>query len=166
MELLFRKGEIRELPEIHALIRAAIAEMDRSGIPQWDEIYPNEAVLRSDLEAGILTIGTLEGQIAVIYTLNTSCDPEYSDGAWQHPEKSWRVIHRLCVHPDFQGRGIAKQALRQIELDTAAEGAQAIRIDVFTKNPHAQRLYRSFGYTPAGRVRFRKGLFDLMEKYI
>ena len=45
-------------------------------------------------------------------------------------------------------------------------GYQSVRLDVFTKNPFAQRLYRHNGYEHTGYTDWRKGRFDLMEKKI
>ena len=42
----------------------------------------------------------------------------------------------------------------------------SIRLDVFTKNPRAVKLYENAGYSYAGDAYFRKGKFLLMEKLI
>ena len=43
-------------------------------------------------------------------------------------------------------------------------GYESVRLDVFTKNPFAQKLYRNNGYKVRGYADWRKGRFDLMEK--
>ena len=43
-------------------------------------------------------------------------------------------------------------------------GYNAVRLDTFTENPFAQRLYRHNGYESRGYADWRKGRFDLMEK--
>jgi hypothetical protein len=42
----------------------------------------------------------------------------------------------------------------------------AIRLDAFTLNPGAIRLYEGRGYRKAGSVRFRKGMFNCYEKAV
>ena len=166
MELTFRPGRMADLAEICALVQAAIAEMERHGIHQWDARYPDETVLRGDLAAQTMTVGLCGGRIAVIYAVSEECDPAYRTGRWLRPETPWRVLHRLCVHPDFQRRGIARQAVLHAEQALVRCGIGALRMDVFAENPYALRLYGALGYRKAAEVRFRMGRFYLMEKYL
>lgn len=52
--------------------------------------------------------------------------------------------------------------------DLAAEQFKinAIRLDVFSQNPFALKLYEKCGYAKTGTVNWRKGIFYLMEKYL
>jgi len=43
-------------------------------------------------------------------------------------------------------------------------GIKSVRLDTFSENPAALRLYEKLGYKNTGRVNFRKGLFYLFEK--
>ena len=45
-------------------------------------------------------------------------------------------------------------------------GKRAIRLDAFSKNPFALKMYIALGYTVVGEARWRKGLFYLMEKVL
>ena len=115
---------------------------------------------------GQLTVGVAEGKIVVFYTVNEECDPEYQEAKWKKPEKPHCILHRLCVNPHFQHQGIARQAMEHIQRQAVEKGYQAIRLDVFSKNPHALKLYLGCGFEKVGSVRWRKGVFYLMEKYI
>ncbi len=161
---IFRKATREDLAEIMRLFAAATRRMDELGIPQWDERYPTQDDLSGDLARDELYVGLLDGAIACSFTLSPRCDPEYADGNWQYPKLRFSVIHRLCVHPDFQNRGVAKQAICFLEDTLLADGIQAIRLDAFSRNPYALRLYERLGYHKTGEVIFRKGLFYLYEK--
>ena len=52
----FRPAEKADIPEITALIRAAVDAMEAQGIFQWDSIYPSEAVFLDDAEKGQLFV--------------------------------------------------------------------------------------------------------------
>ena len=43
-------------------------------------------------------------------------------------------------------------------------GYNSVRLDIFTQNPFAQKLYRHNGYESRGYADWRKGRFDLMGK--
>lgn len=166
MKLIFRKAERSDLPDVMQLIRAAIAEMQRQGIDQWDEIYPAEQHLAADTEAGQLCCGTDGERIAVIYVLNQECDTAYDSADWSYDSSAFTVIHRLCVHPDYWGQGVAQQTMEQIESGLRDAGCKAIRLDVFAKNPAALRLYARNGCRQTGTADWRKGRFLLMEKLL
>lgn len=166
MDIQYRMAELADLEEITALVRQAVLEMSRRGIDQWDELYPIREDFEQDIRRGQMTVGTLAGRAAVIYTINGECDPEYEGAAWEYPDKSCCILHRLCVNPLFQNRGIARQTMEHLERETAAKGIEAIRLDVFSQNPYALKLYRNCGFEKVGTVRWRKGLFYLMEKYL
>lgn len=166
MNLVYRLGNLNDLDEIEELICNAIKEMKNQGIEQWGELYPIREDFEEDIKKKQLFVGLVEGEIAVIYTLNKEFDEAYKSGKWKQPEKTYCVIHRLCVNPKFQNKKVAKQAMGQIEETVRAEGIQAIRLDVYSLNPYALRLYDKCGYTKVGEVKWRKGIFYLMEKYL
>lgn len=155
-----------DLDEIFAMFRAAIAEMEQQGIPQWDEVYPNRDILHRDIIAGQLFVGRIQHEIVCAYVLNTDCDIEYQLGDWKYPREYAKIVHRLCVHPNYQHRGIARSTMLHIEQQAKSLGASSIRLDAFTLNPYALRLYENLGYNRTGMVTWRKGDFYLIEKLI
>ena len=59
---------------------------------------------------------------------------------------------------------VGKAVLQHVEEQVKNMGYNSIRLDTFTKNPFAQRLYLHSGYESRGYAGWRKGRFDLMEK--
>jgi ribosomal protein S18 acetylase RimI-like enzyme len=45
-------------------------------------------------------------------------------------------------------------------------GIDTIRLDVFTLNPYALKMYEKSGYIKVGFAHWRKGEFYLMEKKV
>lgn len=162
--LLFRKGEKEDLQEVYELFVKGIEEMTANGIEQWDEVYPNRDDLSEDLEQEELFVGVAGDEIAVAFVLNKDCDEQYENGSWTLVTENYKVIHRLCVHPKFQNKGFGKQALRYIESTLEQQGYSSIRLDAFTQNPYALKMYESLGYLVVGEANWRKGKFYLMEK--
>ena len=115
MNIQYRKATIEDLYEIIELIKFAVFTMENSGIYQWDKVYPDKSTIKSDIENGELYIGKIDGRAAVIYVINQFFDDEYKNGEWQYPNVDFRIIHRLCVHPDFQNKGVAKAVMQHIE---------------------------------------------------
>ena len=158
--------------------------MEKQGIHQWDEIYPDKAILEEDIAKNQMYIGKIDNEIAVCFVLSEECDEEYKNGKWQYPDAKFNVIHRLCVNPKFQNKGIATQTMIYIvcvnpkfqnkgiatqtmiyiEKTSKAQGYEVIRLDCFTKNPYSQKLYEKAGYSVVGYADWRKGRFELREK--
>ena len=59
---------------------------------------------------------------------------------------------------------VRKDFEEDIENQIKEMGYQSVRLDTFTENPFAQRLYLHNGYESRGYANWRKGKFDLMEK--
>ena len=164
MEMEFRPATPDDLDALVALYAAAAQDMQNKGIDQWDERYPDREILSEDVESGNMVLGLLDGALACAYVVNRDYDPEYASGAWAHAQGRFCVLHRLCVNPAMQGKGLARQAMARMEKTAREQGFDSVRLDVFSQNLHAQRLYEGLGYRRTGEVRFRKGSFYLMEK--
>ena len=163
--LQYRKATLDDLEEVYALVSRAVDVMIRHNILQWDELYPTREDFQDDITNNHLYVGLINERIVVVFALNQECEIEYENGLWKYPDKPYYVLHRLCVHPDFQNHGIAKHTLLHIEAELLKNDIHAIRLDVFSNNPYALRLYDSLNYARVGYANWRKGKFYLLEKY-
>lgn len=152
--------------EIVAMIRSATEHLNQTGIPQWDEAYPNASNVDADIQKRQLYIIRFGGKIAGIVTLNREYDPEYQNGRWEYRGPDFMVVHRLIVSPAVQGRGIGAKIMQMAESMLRESGIKSVRLDAFSQNPYSLRLYGKLGYRTVGEALWRKGLFYLMEKVI
>ena len=166
MKIKFRLGEKEDLNDIIKIFQKAICEMEKEGIYQWDSLYPNEEVIKDDLEKKELYVGIYDGKIVSVYVLNQECDEQYKNGHWQYENATFYVVHRLCVNPRFQNKGIGTLTMLHIENEVKKMGVDTIRLDAFTLNPYAVKMYEKLGYSKVGLANWRKGKFYLMEKKI
>lgn len=155
-----RQAIAEDFQPIMQLFQAAIAHMLKNGIDQWDELYPAAA----DIAAGEMYICMQGGEMASVFVLNRQADEQYADCDWQLDEQGSMVVHRLCVHPCCQGRGIGGGTVQALEQLARQKGARSIRLDAFSQNPAALRLYQRAGYSKTGVGNFRKGMFYVFEK--
>lgn len=160
----FEKAQDGDKDEVMQLLNAAKENMKENGLDQWDEIYPAISDVAKDIKEGTLTLVKQGGKLVAVYTLNKYQDAAYKFGNFKDNSDNFIVLHRLCVKPEYRGMGIAARTLRHIDEEALKEGFSSIRLDVFTKNPRAVKLYESAGYSYAGDAYFRKGKFLLMEK--
>ncbi len=138
--------------------------MEVNGIHQWDNIYPDKNIICEDISKNTMYLGKTDNKIAVCFVLSEECDEAYKNGNWKYPDSRFIVLHRICVAPAFQNRGIAANTLKYIEKLCKSEGYDSIRLDCFTENPYSKKLYDKAGYSVTGHADWRKGRFELREK--
>ena len=130
--------------------------MRSRGIFQWDENYPSQEAFQRDIHAGELWTLALDGAIRGCVVVSKQMDPEYETVGWLTPNHNNRYIHRLAVHPDFQGKGYARALMDHAEALAASEGAASMRLDTFSRNHGNQKFYEQRGYQRLGAVYFPK----------
>ena len=157
------QAKINDLELVTVIVQKARRHMDACGIPQWDDVYPNEAILRADIDDKHMWIIEVEWRVAGFVTLNTEESPEYEAIEWQYPVNAF-VVHRLTIAPEHQRSGLASRLMDFAEEEAVSRGYASVRLDAFTQNPGAVAFYERRGYRKAGTVRFRKGLFFCYEK--
>ena len=162
--MIYSKANTNQINEVFSVFSAAIINMEKQEIHQWDEIYPDKEIIAEDIARNQMYIGKIDNKITVCFVLSEEYDEEYKNGKWQWPDARFCIIHRLCVSPDFQNRGIAAETLKYIENLCKSQGYDSIRLDCFTENPYSRKLYEKAGYSVVGYADWRKGRFELREK--
>jgi ribosomal protein S18 acetylase RimI-like enzyme len=156
---------INNLNEVMIIIKNVIADMNEKGINQWDDVYPNMEIITNDIESNT-AFGYFDENMLVGYiALNENYSPEYDLLNWKSSGNPL-IIHRLSVAPQNQGKGIAKKCIRFAEEYAKKYNFKSIRLDAFSDNPGALRLYENLNYEKAGTITFRKGIFVCFEKLI
>ncbi len=160
----FRKAVSSDFEAVMQVFQAAIRHMDETEIHQWDKIYPSADDIKADIFRDEMFLGLLGGSIASVFTLNREQDEQYANGRWEYGGERYAVVHRLCVDPARQGTGIGTQTMKYAEETLKSAGCEDFRLDAFSQNPAALRLYGKLGFRKVGEARFRKGMFYLFEK--
>ncbi|AIQ14206.1 GNAT family N-acetyltransferase [Paenibacillus durus] len=168
MEHDIRKGRIEELEQIMALIAECVRVMQEGGSDQWDESYPNAEVIAGDIERGTLYVCEEDGAVAGIVVLDEIQLEPYRQVDWVQIEGPHLVMHRLAVHPQVQGKGIARRLISFAENFAEEQGYKSIRMDTYAKNDRALELYRRLGYEIRGEFRLpgKTAHFPVLEKIL
>lgn len=150
------------------MIELCTRRLREEGSDQWDGIYPNLAVVEEDARSGSLFVGRENGICVGAVALNDIQPEQYKPIPWHFTTGRALVIHRLCVHPEWQGRGIARLLMDFTEQFAQDNGFASIRLDAYTGNPRAIGLYERRGYASRGQTFFprRKLPFECMEKIL
>jgi ribosomal protein S18 acetylase RimI-like enzyme len=107
-----------------------------------------------------------DGETVSAAVINDEQDDEYNSVDWKYKGERAGVIHRLCVSPSHQQRGYGKETVLRSGRVMKEAGYTAVRLDAFSQNPSALKLYEGLGYERVGEVTFRKGRFFVYEKLL
>lgn len=163
-----RKARQEEIEEIMELISKCVQVMQAAGSDQWDECYPNREIIELDIAQGTLYVCEEDQAIAGILVLDENASEEYKKIEWKQNQGPHLIMHRLAVHPQIQGKGIATRLIAFAEDYAARNGYTSIRLDTYAKNTRALEIYPRLGYDHRGEVDFpnRTANFPVFEKVL
>jgi ribosomal protein S18 acetylase RimI-like enzyme len=163
-----RKAQAEDTGEIMELIAKCVQAMQAGGSDQWDDSYPNREIIGRDIERGTLYTYIADEAIAGIIVLDELQNEMYREIEWSQEQGRHLIMHRLAVHPEVQGKGIARKLIAFSEEHARREGYSSIRLDTYSKNTRALALYPSLGYERRGELFFphRSVSFPVFEKVL
>ena len=161
------EGTGRDVGPVWDMLQRCRVALDAEGIHQWDDIYPTRAIVEKDVRRGALFVLEDDGRCVASVALDERQAKEYRSVVWTGAEPVL-VVHRLCVDPMAQGRGLAHQLMDYAEQYAVRHGYASVRLDAYSGNPRSVRLYRRRGYREAGQLFFpRRPLpFHLFELHL
>lgn len=106
----FRKATQSNFNDIIEIYQAATQYLDAIGIHQWDAAYPSKNIIKEDIQNQEMYVGLIDGIIVTAFTLNPNYEEEYALGNWQYNHLPFSVVHRFCVNPACQNKGIGTKA--------------------------------------------------------
>ena len=139
-------AKLDELDEIFDLYRYVIKT---TATWDWSDQYPSRELVKDDIESQSLVCLKDEDKIIAVAYIGERYNPD--------PVKIWKLnLHkparwsRICVHPDYQGKGMGKIFVKNIIKDLKNKGYDGIRIIVAQENIAALKLYNHFHFINQG----------------
>ena len=152
--MLLRLATPADLPQVCETYRLVCDKMNADGVTQWRwGEYPNEDMLREDIDLKQLYVLDGAKEIAAVACVNCQQDPEYDDVRWLFGTRPGS-FHRLAIHPAHQGRSLFRYVLEDVENILRQKGCDCLRIDTYVENEHARSVYARCGLRAAGMVKF------------
>ena len=151
--LTIEKAELSDLPKMMEIYAYAREFMKKTGNPnQWSDKFPEEAVLRNDIQVGNLYVIKENGAIHAVFALIIGEDPTYAhieQGAWIS-DTAYGTIHRLAG--DGQVRGIFPAVV-----EFCSRRIRHLRVDTHENNRVMQHLIEKNGFVPCGIIYLEDG---------
>ena len=151
---MIRKAKKEEIHQVLDITRACAQQMISQNIFQWNEKYPSKSAFVNDLKRNELYVIILEKTIVGCIVITPKIDAEYLPVNWLTPNYNNLYIHRLAIHPKFQGKGFAQKLMNFAENFAIKNNYSSIRLDTFSKNTKNQKFYELRGYQKLGAIYF------------
>ncbi|MGB1371429.1 MAG: GNAT family N-acetyltransferase [Flavobacteriaceae bacterium] len=152
---MIRKATVLDLNSIMQITKACANHMINQQIYQWNDHYPNRNAFENDVQRGELYVYMQNNICIGCIVITTIKDVEYVPIEWLTKNKNI-YIHRLAVHPKYQGKGIAQQMMTFAENFAKINGYFSVRLDTFSQNKRNQKFYETRGYKRLGNIYFPK----------
>lgn len=167
MNYSFRKASLEEQSAIWEILAQAIQRRKEEGSDQWQDGYPNPAVVKEDIEKGhgyVMTDGNeILGYVAVLI----NDEPAYADivGKWL-TNGDFVVYHRVAISEKHIGKGLSKVMLNFIDEFTLQHGITSVKADTNFDNHKMMGAFEKSGYVYCGEVSFRGAPRRAYEKVL
>ena len=159
--LRFRNGKECDLTSIMELVKDAQNWFRNQGIDQWQDGYPTEELILSDILGETNYVVELNGNVVATAVISFDGEPTYSviKGKGWLNENSYAVVHRIAVADECRRKGVAKEILHYAEEMCRMHGITDVRIDTHRDNIAMRSLLKKMGYTHCGRITLTSGAF-------
>ncbi|MBP3551382.1 MAG: GNAT family N-acetyltransferase [Alistipes sp.] len=159
--LRFRKGSAEDLGAVMGLVADAQKWFAGQNIDQWQDGYPTQDIILSDISYNNNYIVELNGVISATFVASFDGEPTYFEikGKGWLNENPYAVVHRIAVADKCRRKGIAKEILHYAEELCVERGVKDIRIDTHRDNVAMRSLLKKMGYAHCGRITLTSGAF-------
>ena len=160
----FRLASIEEIDYINRMFDAVKAKGRIDGTSDWDEDYPNREIIVEDIKNKCLNVLEDKGRIIASISIVEEEPEEIKDLCWESVRSCFLV--RLCVAPEYQGKGIGEEMMKRISIVAKEKGYKATHHLAAEVNKAANRLYKRMGYKDLGIVHAYETDFVAYEKLL
>ncbi|TDG35614.1 GNAT family N-acetyltransferase [Pedobacter changchengzhani] len=167
MSVTLQKANIFQALEIWEILQQAILRRKADGSKQWQDGYPNLAVIKNDIEKNQGFVLMDDENIVGYCAILINNEPEYANlkGEWLSNE-DFVVFHRVAIDEGHLGKGLAKTMMTLIEDFALENNIHSIKADTNFDNVAMLSIFEKLGYAYCGEVFFRGNARKAFEKVL
>ncbi|EZH66152.1 hypothetical protein DH09_09430 [Bacillaceae bacterium JMAK1] len=165
--MMIRLAGMEDLSGVVAIAKRATTLMNDEGSDQWNDEYPTLHHFAQDIKKQSLYV-YVEERIEGFIVINQEFAKEYHQLSWRHLDTESITLHRLAVNPTVRNKGIAEMLFRFAETEALNQQLKSIKVDTYSLNTKAQKLFHKLGYSQVGELQTeaREEPFFYYEKAI
>ncbi|MGV8945446.1 MAG: GNAT family N-acetyltransferase [Lutibacter sp.] len=152
--MVIKKASEDDLEQLLSVVKSCAKNLIEQGIFQWNEHYPSAEVLFKDVALQQIWKLEIETRIVGLIVLTEIMDEEYQHVKWLTKNERNLYVHRLAVHPNYQGKGFAQKLMDFAEEFARVNNYNSVRLDTFSQNKRNQQFYEKRNYVKLESVYF------------
>ncbi|MBE6647284.1 MAG: GNAT family N-acetyltransferase [Ruminococcaceae bacterium] len=157
-----RKTEARDLEALMPLFDEARGTIAQLGIDQWQNGYPNRAVILADIERSQSYCVLIDGEICGTFALITDGEPTYNeifDGEWLTGDSrdQYFAIHRVAISVKCRGKGVSTEIINYCADKAKKANKTSLRIDTHRGNVVMRKMLEKHGFIHCGTIYLESG---------
>ena len=141
----FLKATQNDVPEIMAHYKNVI----KNTFTTWDENYPDENLVKTDIDDGNFYVLKDGGKIVAVSFLG---EKKNDTETWNHQLAKPMGVARICVSPNQQGKGVGTAFMQMLISEAKNRGADGMHFHVCTKNVSAMKMYEKCGFVRSDEI--------------
>ena len=152
--MIVRKTEICDVDAVMEIIELAREYFKNEGIPQWQGPYPLKEDILEDIRRGNSYVCEKDGRVLGVCAIICDAEPDYKkiyEGEWKNA-RDYVCIHRVAVHPDAKGTGVAARLLKTAADIARANGRADLKCDTHSINLSMRRMLEKNGFEYCGII--------------
>ncbi len=170
-EIFHQRIELSTITDLSKVIPIYIRckqNLDAKNIHQWTASYPSKSIIEKDITNRDLYILRFGNGLLGAVALNENQPEQYEGISWEANSTRVLVVHRLVVDPVYQGHGYGHLIMAFVEDYAVKNDYSVIRLDTYSRNVGALRMYQNRDYKIRGTTYFegRKHFFYCLEKEV
>jgi GNAT superfamily N-acetyltransferase len=159
--MIIRPSEYSDTDALCALFDEARGTIAALGIDQWQNGYPNDSVIREDIDRARSFVVCINGEICGTFALIVDGEPTYDkifDGEWTDPSRDcYFALHRVAVSVKWRGRDISSAIIGYAENEAKRFKKSFLRIDTHKGNTVMRKMLEKHGFLHRGTIFLHSG---------
>lgn len=142
--------------------------MLKEGFDQWNYGYPNKETFETDIYDNTMYLLVTNKKIAGFVSINPMRNRKFFIADFEDKSENIRIVSRLSVVPEFQGKGFAGVLMEFAENKIRSEGFSSIRLGALNSYTKVVQFYKRRNYKIQGEMFVERTghTYYLMEKIL
>ena len=166
--MIFRRTTMEDIPSVLEIICQAQEYLKNQSINQWQNGYPNKESMIEDIQNGYSYVMEADGVVIGTMAIVLDGEPTYEhiyEGGWKTDSTSYITLHRVAIHNDWKGNGIARSMIGNVVTMYRNCDVKSIRIDTHRENISMQSMIKKYGFEYCGIIYLEDGAERLAYEY-
>ena len=152
--MIVRKMILEDMARVGEITDSTRIYFKNAGIPQWQGPYPEREHIEDDIKKDQSYVCEIDGAVVGVCAIVGGVEVDYIniyEGEWKN-DREYVCIHRVAVHPDAKGKGVAAAFVSEASRIALEHGLYDVKCDTHEINLSMRRMLEKNGFEYCGVI--------------